>query len=427
MTWPPSTLSVLVWTPAFGAVLSAFLVEGRLRRRIAIGFAGVSLALAAAIAIPFDSGTPPRELLRWVPSLGLSYDLFLDGFGSLLVLWIALLTFLALVSSDARERRTESLVLVLETALLGVAMAGDAVLFLSFYGAGLLAATFLLGRAEEMKTFLVFQTAGAALAAVSIAVSYHVVRVQTGFPSAEIARFSSLVIFPDSKARMLLLGGAAVALAAPLFPFASWVRAREIGTEGRLVLLGGWSLAGTLLFARTLLPAYSAGSGSAFLMVLAALSLLYAGFASRLSHAALLVGFQGLVVLGLLSHTPEGIAAGRAGMLQFPIALSAILLWSADSEGPRRPSLTSAIAIALVLPASWLVLQEHWNDARIVTALSGLGLVLMIFQVARALPTLSRKRTLLVLPLLALWAFTLLAAPSRFLPGGSSTPSVEEE
>ncbi len=103
MTWPPSILSVLVWTPALGAVVSAFLVEGRLRRRIAIGFAGVSLVLAAAIAIPFDSGSPPREIIRWVPSLGLSYDLFLDGFGSLLVLWIALLTFLALVSSDASE------------------------------------------------------------------------------------------------------------------------------------------------------------------------------------------------------------------------------------------------------------------------------------------------------------------------------------
>jgi NADH-quinone oxidoreductase subunit M len=172
MSWPPavSILSVLVWTPAAGALLSALPGEDRaaLRRKLSVGCAALSLALASAVTATFEPGGSPRELRRWIPSLGLSYDLCVDGLGSVLVLWVALLALLALVAVDSRElgRRTTCLLLLAETALLGLATAGDGVLFLAFYGAGLLALTLLLGRAEEMTTIFFVQSAGATLASV---------------------------------------------------------------------------------------------------------------------------------------------------------------------------------------------------------------------------------------------------------------------
>jgi NADH:ubiquinone oxidoreductase subunit 4 (subunit M) len=424
MNWPPAILSILVWAPALGAVL-CFLGSGTHRKRIGTVTAALSLALAAGLALTFEPEASPQELRRWIPPLGLTYDLQLDGFGSLLILWISLLALLAMLSSGARERHIESLILVSETALLGLATASDGALFLSFYGAGLLSTALLLGRTEAVKPFLVFQSAGAALAVVSIGVSYHLARIQTGFPSAEIARFSSLVTFPDFQTRMFLVGAAVVAFAAPLFPFTTWVKAQDLTTEGRLLLLGGWSLAGTLFFTRSILPAYAGGGGAWLATALAALSVLYAGIGSRFSWAALLVGFQGLIVLGLLSPTADGVAAGRAAMLQLAMVLSALALWTADTD-ERGPAFTSAIAIAMVLPPSWLVLLERWSDAPVLTALSGLGLVLMMFHLARMLPRLSWRRSWLLLPLLALWTLTLLA-PSRFLPGGSSKPAALEE
>jgi NADH-quinone oxidoreductase subunit M len=424
MSWPKSTLSVLVWTPALGAFLLLFVRDERLRRRIAFGFPAFSLAVAAALALTFDPDASLRELHRWIPQLGLAYDLDLDGFSSLLIVWISLLALVATASADPSERHVDSQILLAETALLGLALAGDGVLLLSFYGAGLLSTALLL-RGGVLKIFLVFQSAGAALAVVSIAVSYHLAWIQTGFPSAEIARFSSLVTFPDFQARMLLLGAAVVAFAGPLFPFTSWVKTQGLAREGSLLLLGGWSLVGTLFFSRAVLPAYSGGGASWLPSALAALSLVYAGLASRLSWVSLLVGTQGLVVLGLLSPAAEGAAAGRAGMMQLAIALSAIAIWASETVD-RGPRLTSAIAIAMFLPVSWLVLRARWNDAPALAALAALGLALMMFHAARSLPPLDRRRGLLLFPLVALWLLTFLA-PSRFLPEGSVTVPLEEE
>ena len=433
MSWPPAfpILSVLVWTPAAGALLSALPGENgaALRRKLSIGSAALSLALASVVAITFEPGSS-RELRRWIPSLGLSYDLFVDGLGSVLVLWTALLALLALVSVGSRElgRRPTCLILLAETALLGLATAGDGALFLSFYGAGLLVLTLLLGRVEEMKAFFFFQSAGAMLAVVYVAISYHLTWVQTGFPSAEMARFPSLVTFPDSQGRIFLLGAAVVAFAAPLFPLTSWLSsvASALTTPGRLLLFGGWSLAGTLFFVRAVLPSHARSEGAYYVMVLAALSLLYAGLASRRTWAPLLAGLQGVVVLGLLSPTSEGVAAGRAGMLQLALALTTLALWQADSEDERGTALTSGIAVAMFLPASFVVLREQWTTAPALTALAALGLLLSMLRPGRELPPLSRRQRVLLVPLVGFWLFSLLA-PSRFLPVDSTTPATAEE
>jgi hypothetical protein len=112
-------------------------------------------------------------------------------------------------------------------------------------------------------------------------------------------------------------------------------------------------------------------------------------------------------------------------MMQLAIALSAIAIWTSDTDD-RGPRLTSAFAVAMFLPVSWLVLRDRWNDAPVLAGLAFLGLALMLFHAARRLPPLDRRRGLLLLPLVALWSLTLLA-PSRFLPEGSGTIALEEE
>jgi hypothetical protein len=164
-------------------------------------------------------------------------------------------------------------------------------------------------------------------------------------------------------------------------------------------------------------------------MVLAALSLLYAGLASRRTWAPLLAGFQGLVVLGLLSPTSEGVAAGRAGMVQLALALTALAVWQADSEDAPGTVLSRGIAIAMFLPASWVVLREQWSTAPVLSALAALGLFLALLRPVKtvtALPRLSRRQGVLLLPLVGFWVFSLLA-PSRFLPADSRTPATAEE
>ncbi|MGH9335553.1 MAG: proton-conducting transporter membrane subunit, partial [Vicinamibacteria bacterium] len=402
MTWSRPALLILAWIPAMGAVAAAMLPERRaaLRRFLALGFA--LLPLAAALA------HPSRELRAWVPALGLDYDLAIaTPFASIAVVWIPVLAGIALLSMESSElgRRTASLVLLAETSLLGLLTSGDAALWLGFYGGGLLTGTLLLERAGAMKKFFFFQAAALALMSGIAWISYHLNWVQTGFPSAEIARFASLVGYPDFEGRMFLLGAAALALACPLVPFTAWLAesAEALPTPGRLLLLGGWSLAGTDFFSRGILPSFSRGAeGSANAMAfLAALGTLYAGLAPyrgarERRWIPLLVGFQGLVVLGLLSPSPEGVAAGRSGMLHLALALTALALWSSEgrSSVSERPTLwTRALRFALLsmvfLPTWWVVLREEWSRSSTIAAIAGMGLALMVVRLVRTLPPLT--------------------------------------
>jgi NADH:ubiquinone oxidoreductase subunit 4 (subunit M) len=421
-------LSFLVWTPAAGAIVSGVVRED-LRRKLSIAFAALALALASILALASDSGADVRELRRWIPELGLSYDLSLDPFRALLALWVAFVGVLGLVESREPGRRASCLLLLAETALLGIVTAGDGVLFLGFYGAGLIVLTLFFGRADEMKAFFFFQSAGAAGALATVAISYHLLWLQTGFPSAEMARFSSLVTYPDFHSRMFLLGACGVAFAAPLFPFTSWISGGASGLAApgrRLVLLGGWSLAGTLFFVRAVLPAHGRPESARWAIALAALSTLYAGLSARRSWIPLLVGFQGVAVLGLLSSSEQAVAAGRAAMLHLALALSAMALWKPYSDDLRGPALTSAIPISMLLPASWVVLREQWSASPALTALTCLGLLLMAARLVKALPPLSRRRSLALLPILAIWIFSLLK-PNRFAPPHAKLPVALEE
>jgi NADH-quinone oxidoreductase subunit M len=425
-------LTLLVWLPALGALVSTVAGEARapLRRSLALGFAVVSLALASFLALTLEPGGNFRELRQWVPALGLSYDLSLDGFGSLVTLWVALLSVLALGSGDSRGlgRRATGLIFLVETALMGLATAADGVLLLAFYGLGLLSLTILLGRAAEMKKFFFFQSAGMTLAAGYVALSYHLTQVQTGFPSAEIGRFASLVRFPDLENRMLLLGAFVVAFAAPLFPLTSWTTSapRSLAIPERVLLLGGWSLASTLFFVRAVAPSSPRILVDA-LTVMAALSVVYGGLGSRRSWTALLVGFQGLVFLGLLSPTTPGVAVGRAGMLHAALVLSAITFWKGDDDEPRGPALAGGIAALLCLLPFLVVLREQWSRGPAVAALAGLGVVLMAYRLVRTLPPLPRKRGLLLLPIfISIWVLWF-AVPSKLVPLDSTETAIEEE
>jgi hypothetical protein len=227
---------------------------------------------------------------------------------------------------------------------------------------------------------------------------------------------------------MLLLGAFVVAFAAPLFPLTSWTSSapRSLAIPGRLFLLGGWSLASTLFFVRAVAPSSPRVLVDA-LTLMAALSVVYGGLGSRRSWTALLVGFQGLVFLGLLSPTTPGVAAGRAGMLHAALVLSAITFWKGDDDEPRGPALAGGIAALLCLLPFLVVLREQWTRGPAVAALAGLGVVLMAYRLVRTLPPLPWKRGLLLLPIfISIWVLRF-AVPSKLVPLDSTETAIEEE
>jgi hypothetical protein len=123
------------------------------------------------------------------------------------------------------------------------------------------------------------------------------------------------------------------------------------------------------------------------------------------------------------------VAAGRAGILQLALALTALAVCHPDSEDAPGTVLSRGIAIAMFLPACWVILREQWSTAPVFSALAALGLLLALLRPVKTvttLPRLSRRQCLILLPIAGFWIFSLLA-PSRFLPVDSTTPANAEE
>jgi NADH-quinone oxidoreductase subunit M len=461
MTFPSALpiLSLLVWTPALGALFAAIPAQERVagRRFLAVVFALLTLGLGILVSAAYGS-TEIRELYPWIVPLGSSYELSVDGPGSLFVVWIPIASLVALLSGAPLDRRAATLVLLGESALLGLATARDVVLFLSFFGAALTALALLHPPTRAMKSFFFFQSLGLASTCALSLVWLHLAFVQTGFPTAEIGRFPDLVTYPDFELRMFLLGAVGASLLAPLVPFASWLQdsIEALPTPGRVLLLGGWSLTPALVLDRLVVSELPLGraDGAVVVVWLGALATLHAGLfpyrgENRRSWVPLLVGFQGLAIVGLVSEGADAVAAGRLLVLQLGLGLTALALWSHDGDGggdrvgapTPRARVPALLLIALVLsfpaadglPPALVVLREQWDRFPAATVLASAGALAMAVRLAKKLPSLeraagSRRNLLLVLPVLA-WSLLLVASPrasARLLPAGADTTTATE-
>ena len=147
-------LTILLLLPATGAGVVATLPgeRGALIRRVAIAVATLAVALAWGLLSRFDTAVGGLQWLEqhaWNPRLGTSFSLGLDGFSYPMVLLATLLSLVALLASRSIRERVKGyyvLVLVLETAMLGVFMAQDWSLFYVFWEATLIPLFFLIDR-----------------------------------------------------------------------------------------------------------------------------------------------------------------------------------------------------------------------------------------------------------------------------------------
>ncbi len=147
-------LSLIVWLPLIGVVVILFLPAKQVRaiQAVALGCVGVSFLLCWSLLFAFDRGTTElqfTERLEWIPDLGMTYSLGLDGLSFPLLLLTTLVTLSAVIASLSliRERLKGYFAwfLLLEFAVLGVFVAQDWFLFYVFYEVGLVPMFFLIG------------------------------------------------------------------------------------------------------------------------------------------------------------------------------------------------------------------------------------------------------------------------------------------
>ena len=248
-------LSIVVFAPLVAAVVIALLPErwAALARPVAVAAAAAPLVLLIAAWLRFD-GTGGYELVervRWIPSLGVSYALGVDGLSLPLAAMTALLTLAAIaypVDTRGRPRAYYGLFLFLEATALGLFLALDLFLFYVFFDLSLVGMYFLIaawGHGDARRSalkFFVYTLAGSLVLLLAILGLYlasdprtfDMASLTSQQPMAATGVGATLVFFG------FLVG---FGVKTPIVPFHTWLPPAHVDAPGPASTI----LAGVLL------------------------------------------------------------------------------------------------------------------------------------------------------------------------------------
>jgi NADH-quinone oxidoreductase subunit M len=147
-------LSFITWLPAVGAILILALMkkdQSSLIKRFATAWFGLDFLLSLWL-LKYNRGLGGMQFLEdheWIPIIGARYQMGVDGVAVLLIVLTTLLGAIAALSSweyiQKREKEYYVLLLLLQTAVIGVFASMDLFLFYLFFEVSLVPMYFLIG------------------------------------------------------------------------------------------------------------------------------------------------------------------------------------------------------------------------------------------------------------------------------------------
>jgi len=229
-------LSLMIWIPAFGAVVILF-VKGKTAARC-IGLLSTILVFTLFLLGFgwFESHTGDFQFVEkipWINSLGIFYHLGTDGISILLagittIMWpLALLGTWTIIKKHIRAYQI--FMLLMETTLLGVFFSLDLFLFFLFWEGMLIPMYFLIGiwgygnSSRAALKFFLFAAFGSLLMLVGIIILAVLHYQSHGIFTFEIVELYKLAIPQELQFWLALAFIVAFAVKVPLFPFHSWL------------------------------------------------------------------------------------------------------------------------------------------------------------------------------------------------------------
>ncbi|HPT28535.1 MAG TPA: NADH-quinone oxidoreductase subunit M [Bryobacteraceae bacterium] len=263
-------LSAVLLTPLVGLIVLFFIPSAQ-TKAIKI-WANLVFALGFLISIPlmtgFDSGRDFQfiEKADWIPSIGASYHIGVDGYAMLLVLLTTLIGFLSVLASwsSITERIKEYYAhfLLLQFGMIGVFVVRDFLLFFVFWELTLVPMYFIIAiwggkrRGYASIKFVIYTLVGSIVMLLGILMLYYQHYQQFGQFSFDMEQLIQTQM-PSSYQWWvfwaLFLG---FAVKVPMFPFHTWLpdAHTEAPTAGSVILAGILLKMGTYGFLRFSLP-----------------------------------------------------------------------------------------------------------------------------------------------------------------------------
>jgi NAD(P)H-quinone oxidoreductase subunit 4 len=245
-------LSVLIWTPIIAALIIGFWPSNSIPpnriRLVALTVSGLILLWNLFILLKFDLSTPGmqfQEYLPWNETLGLSYQLGVDGLSILMLILNSLLTWIAIYSSSQQTERPRlfySLILLVSGGVAGAFLAENLLLFFLFYELELIPFYLLISiwggekRAYAGIKFLIYTAVSGAL----ILATFLGMVWLTGSTNFAFDAVSTQTL--SSGLQLLLLSGIIVGfgIKIPLVPFHTWLPDAYVEASAPIaILLGG--------------------------------------------------------------------------------------------------------------------------------------------------------------------------------------------
>ena len=351
MTFP--ILTSIVALPIAGAVLLLFVRDEERNaakvRNIALAVSALVFAETLLLWSWFDAGSGEFQFIErhaWIPSFGISYVVGVDGISLLLLVLTGFLTPLALLGSwESIHRKTRAfciVVLLLESAMMGVFVSLDLFLFYVFWDAMLIPMYFLIGiwgydrRVYAAVKFILYTMAGSVLMLIAILGLAYLHSTAEGGYSFDLLKLYALRVPPPLQFWFFLAFALAFAIKVPLFPFHTWLPDAhvEAPTAGSVILAGVLLKMGTYGLVRFAFPLFpmAATFFAPYLATLAVVGIIYGALVAMVQPdlkkliAYSSVSHLGFVVLGIAAMNTQGVQGAVYQMLNHGVSTGGLFL-----------------------------------------------------------------------------------------------------
>jgi NADH-quinone oxidoreductase subunit M len=362
----PYLITILILLPVVGALIAGALAlapGGRDTRYKWLALAVSTATFLLSLLLLKGDGAAGQfhfvQDVNWIGAIGARYHIGVDGISLWLVLLTTLLMPISILSSwHAVEKRPLAFyvsLLLLESAMIGVFVSLDLLVFYLFFEASLVPMFFLIGvwggerRVYAAVKFFIYTALGSLLMLAGIISLYFLYASSHGgagtfdytlLMTALRDHTLSLVDATGQPTRtqfwLFLAFALAFAIKVPLFPFHTWLpdAHTEAPTAGSVILAGVLLKMGTYGFLRfnfALFPEMARAAAPVFI-VLSVIGIIYGALVAMVQPdmkrlvAYSSVSHMGFVMLGLFSFTEQGMQGALYQMLNHGVSTGALFL-----------------------------------------------------------------------------------------------------